>query len=77
MTYKDVKKLLVDKDMLLKDLNDKIPNQRGGYYTTKAGLIKAMRYGKTKSEICERITSDSFVTSFLSENRNNIEIHHK
>ena len=43
MTYKDVKKLLVDKDMLLKDLNDKIPNQRGGYYTTKAGLIKAMR----------------------------------
>ena len=55
MTYKDVKKLLVDKDMLLKDLNDKIPNQRGGYYTTKAGLIKAMRYGKTKSEICERI----------------------
>ena len=55
MTYKDVKKLLVDKDMLLKDLNDKIPNQRGGYYTTKNGLIKAMRQNKNKNEICERI----------------------
>ena len=55
MTYKDVKKLLVDKDMILNDLNDRIPNQRGGFYTTKAGLIKAMRYGKTKSEVCEHI----------------------
>ena len=55
MTYKDVKKLLVDKDMILNDLNNRIPNQRGGFYTTKAGLIKAMRYGKTKSEVCERI----------------------
>ena len=53
--HKDVKKVLVDKDIYLKDLYGKIPNERGGYYTTKNGLIKAMRYGKTKSEICERI----------------------
>ena len=55
MTYKDVKKLLVDKDMLLKDLYGKIPNERGGYYTTKNGLIRAMRQNKNKNEICERI----------------------
>ena len=55
MTYKDVKKLLVDKDMLLKDLYGKIQNERGGYYTTKNGLIRAMRQNKNKNEICERI----------------------
>ena len=55
MNYKDVKKILIEKEMLLKDLYGKIPNERGGFYTTKNGLIKAMRYQKNKEKICERI----------------------
>ncbi|MDX1905448.1 MAG: hypothetical protein SF053_00330 [Bacteroidia bacterium] len=58
----------------------KIPNsahERFIIATTK-GVLKNLLMGNVKpnaieSEIVERITSDSFMTIFLSENRNNIE----
>ena len=39
------------------DILNKIPDSRGGYYSTKAGLWKAMNVSENKIENCKNIVS--------------------
>ncbi|MCP1225408.1 hypothetical protein [Sebaldella sp. S0638] len=54
MDYKDVKKILIEKDLKLKDLIYKLPKKNGEVYTTKAGIINALKHSKDKKQNCKR-----------------------
>ena len=54
MNFKDVRKLMIEKEVTYQDLLGKIPTNQGGYYKSKAGLIKAFKEAKNKSSNCER-----------------------
>ena len=43
MDFKDVRKLMIEKDVKYKDMVGKVPDTRGGFYNTKAGLIRAFK----------------------------------
>ena len=55
MNYKSVRILMVEKEVTFKDLINKIPDSRGGYYTSKYGLMKAMKQSKKNSENCQKV----------------------
>lgn len=57
MDFKDVRKLMIEKDVKYKDMVGKVPDTRGGFYNTKAGLIRAFKYSKNKSKNCDRAVS--------------------
>ena len=44
MNFKDVRKLMIEKELTYEDLLGKIPTTQGGFYNTKSGLIKAFKY---------------------------------
>ena len=54
MNFKDVRKLMIEKELTYEELLGKIPTTQGGFYNTKSGLIKAFKYSKKKSENCDR-----------------------
>ena len=62
MEYNDFVIAMKKKKLKFKDVCGKIPNTRGGFYDTKAGLWKAMNTGENPKKNCERIVA------FLMEN---------
>lgn len=62
MEYNDFVIIMKKKKLKFKDILNKIPDSRGGFYSTKAGLWKAMNISENKIENCKNIVS------FLMEN---------
>ena len=57
MEYNDFVVIMKKKKLKFKDVCGKIPNTRGGFYDTKAGLWRAMNVSENKIENCKKIVS--------------------
>ena len=69
MNFKDVRKLMIEKELTYEDLLGKIPTTQGGFYNTKSGLIKAFKYSKKKSENCDRAVKALLQLNYKIKNK--------